>query len=139
YIICPEEYQYFTTPSSVITLTSSNENVGNVNFKKHLGGMYTITPYEVPTVIVCFGGDGLSIYPNPTTGLMNIQWQGQPIGSGSVRITDIVGHEVYRSALNINTVSGIQQLNLSGFANGVYMISVKSENINYSGRLLIQK
>ena len=50
-----------------------------------------------------------------------------------------MGHEVYLSSLNISNVSGQSQLGLSELNNGIYLVTIKSEGIYYSAKLIIQK
>lgn len=83
--------------------------------------------------------NGINVYPNPSTGKVNIQWSSLQTGSGTIRVTDIAGREVYNSALLINSASGTRQINLSNLSKGVYLISVKSDNINYNGKLLLEQ
>ena len=139
YIIYPEDYHYYTTPAYLITLTPDNESVNSIDFKQH-NAYGTITPYIVPQVVKPLSPDnGLNIYPNPTSSNLNVQWTGQAIGSANVVITDIIGHEVYTSVVNINTASGQTQIDLSRLTNGVYLVNIKSGNNNFNGKLTIQQ
>jgi hypothetical protein len=55
----------------------------------------------------------------------------------------MLGHEVYRSAANFSHASGstmgISQINLQSLSDGIYIISVRSQDINYTGKLMIRK
>jgi uncharacterized protein YjdB len=136
YVIYPEEYVYNTTPSSVIKLNATTPRANAVDFRQ-----YTMSKKIAPlsyTIVICQQlPDGLSVFPNPTSGMLNIQWQDQPMASGTAMITDMLGHEVYRSALNINSLSGQMQIN-TGLGDGIYFLSVNCGALNYNGKLIIQ-
>jgi hypothetical protein len=81
----------------------------------------------------------LSVYPNPTSGNVNVKWENQETGACKLVVSDIIGREVYHTTLNINEASGETQVNLSDLKDGIYMIMLKSESIHYSGRLIIRQ
>ena len=65
----------------------------------------------------------VKIYPNPTTGIINIQGYPNPKGGNmQIKITDVLGNSVYSSTLQ----GGGQTIDLSVEANGVYFISVQT-------------
>ena len=138
YIIYPEDYQYTTTPAPV-TLSSASESVSGIDFKQRTA-FRTIVPASVTRVSpIAATGTGINVFPNPATDNLNIQWQNQTIGTADVVITDVVGREVLRSAININAATGQTQLGLQSVKDGVYMITVKNGNINYSGKLAVTR
>ncbi len=136
YSIYPESYKYYTTPSATITLAPGNDTARAINFKQHTT-FGTITPYDftkVPQPSV--NATGISIYPNPTSGNLNIQWSNQAIGKSTITITDMTGREVYTSSLDINKPSGQFNFDLNEVVDGIYMVTIKSDKIFYSGRLI---
>jgi len=139
YIVYPEQYDYYTIPAYVITLTSVNSTVPDVFFRQHTS-YRIITPYLIPQAVAPLSTEnGLTIYPNPTSGNLNVQWTNQLTGSADVIITDVVGRDVYKSVIDINAASGETQLGLTGLKDGIYIINIKSPNLNYSGKLIIQQ
>lgn len=82
---------------------------------------------------------GFTINPNPTSGYMNIRWSNQPTGNADLKITDVTGRTVSQSVLNMDAASGQHQLNLSSLANGTYFVTIKSESIDYSNKIVVQK
>jgi uncharacterized protein YjdB len=138
YIIYPEDYGFYTTPSGVITLTNASSGATGVIFNQYaLKG--TIEPATVLAVNAVDGNNAISIHPNPTSGTVHINWQNQATGNGTITITDVAGREVYRSSLNINTVSGEQTISLDKLNSGIYIINVKSEGVNYNEKLMLNK
>ena len=138
YIIYPENYSFYTTPSSVITLSTSAESVTGINFKQH-NTYGTITPLSpTSTSIATTIAQKFNIYPNPTTGNIFIQWSNKTTGNADVTITDVTGRTVLSSTININTASGQSQLNVNDLNNGIYLISIKGEGLNYNGKVMVQ-
>ena len=137
YIIYPENYSFYTTPSSVITLSTSAESVTGINFKQH-NTYGTITPNLVSTSVTAATAQEFNIYPTPTTGNIFIQWANKATGNADVTITDVTGRVVIASAIKINTTSGQSQINVSDLNNGIYLISIKGESVNYNGKVMVQ-
>jgi hypothetical protein len=139
YIIYPEAYDFVTTPSSLLTLTAAAEYDTIVNFKQH-NTYHTITPYLISTGASPLPSvSGLNVFPNPSSGLLTIDWTNQAAGNADIIITDIMGREAFKSVLNINASTGRSTLDLSGLKNGIYLMTIKSGTIYYSGKLMIQE
>ena len=135
YIVYPELYHYYTTPAYLITLTTLNETVPNVDFKQHTA-YGVILPYIIAAQVTPISAEnGINIYPNPTSGNLNIEWNNPQTGSANVVITDVLGREVYNTAIDMKQT----QMDLSSLKNGIYLITIKSPGANYSGRLIMQR
>ena len=101
---------------------------------------FTIT-VRSPTGVINLGltsGD-VNIYPNPVSGKLNIQWNALARETGVISVTDITGKLIQRNTLDITEGAGSATLNLSGYANGLYFISIKSASINYTGKVQVQQ
>ena len=136
YVVYPDDMSYTTTASPVINLVTGNETVTGINFKKNTATM-TVDLYTTKVLSVVSGGS-VSIFPNPTSGTLNIKWDDQAIGTANIIITDVVGREVFNAPVEITSVSGQSQVMLSGLKNGLYLLNIKSENVNFSSKLIIQ-
>ena len=135
YLVYPEDYDFYTTTSSV-TLTATNESITGVDFKQHTsnGTITPVAPAAVPNVAT----QEFNIYPNPTTGNIFIQWSNKSIGNADVTISDLAGRTVLSSTININAASGQSQLNVNDLNNGIYLISIKGAGVNYNGKVMVQ-
>jgi len=139
YIVYPEEYDYTTLPSATFTLSSGADSATGLDFRQ-----YTISriirPVS-PTAVSQIGATGgsMSIFPNPTNGLLNIRWAGQQAANVNVVITDAVGRVVYKEMLNMTSASGTTQLSLGNVAHGMYLMTVSSDKIYYSWKLQISE
>jgi hypothetical protein len=105
------------------------------------GGCYatkTISVTHPVSVQDLAGNNNAYVYPNPTSGNLNIQWGELATGSATVVVTDVTGRKVYSSSVEINTASATQ-LDLKNIQAGIYFVSIKSEHANYSGKVVIER
>lgn len=65
----------------------------------------------------------LSIFPNPTKGILNIEWLGEK--NANAQLYSTTGHEVWSGTL----LSGqINHLNLSHLSSGVYILAIQNKD-----------
>jgi hypothetical protein len=139
YVISPETYAYHTSTSVFITLAPGSETVSTVNFKKHTD-FHTVVPYDITKVKQTITTSGtVNIYPNPSTGSLNIEWAGHAKGDAGIVISDVTGRAVYTTLLSMSTISGNAKIDISDLKNGVYMISIKRADFAYTNRLVVTK
>jgi hypothetical protein len=71
---------------------------------------------------VKISGNGLMVYPNPSTGSLTALFDFGNNNSGVITITDVTGKTVYTQQLN--NVKGLQsvKINATGLANGLYSL-----------------
>lgn len=76
--------------------------------------------------------DAIQIYPNPTSGKFMIEFEAT--GNSEIKVLNLLGVEVYHSNLSI-TGQVEQSIDLSGMKNGLYFISIKTQDKNYVQKL----
>ncbi len=92
------------------------------NLPDYLNPAITLSVQELDTLF--------SIYPNPTSGLLNIEYSGEsPV---TVRVYTIGGVEVLNCTENCNS------LNLSHFASGMYFIKISDGTKNATKKVIIE-
>ena len=138
YIIYPTAYQYRTTPSAIITLTTAMESYTAIDFRQRTTSR-TIIPYVIPSGIPTISTNGFAVFPNPTSGDLNFEWNSQVAGNAEVVIADITGREVYHTTINMATANGNTHMDVKGLNNGMYILSIHSATTNYSGKLMVQE
>ena len=74
------------------------------------------------------------IYPNPTNGIFNIDFK----RVNTIAIFNTMGINVY-SEKNENETNGIKTIDLSSFANGIYIIRVSNEKGVSNHKLILNK
>ncbi len=137
YSVFPEALNYKTTAFTSITVSAAVLSVSAANFIEHtVSG--TITPANEGINNVTTNTASVFVFPNPSNGKMNIQWNTIGSETGNVVISDMTGREVYKSTLNMTSGTGSTQLNMSDLTNGIYMMSVRSASVNYNNKIEIQ-
>lgn len=81
--------------------------------------------------------DNVNVYPNPTTGLVNLKFISELEGA-TIKVTDMSGKTLF-SESKINIPVGSKHFDLSSYKNGLYFISIESGNLNYNYKVLINK
>ena len=80
-----------------------------------------------------------NLFPNPTSGRINLQWANQATGNADVDVYDMTGRRMGNFQLAMNETSGQKEINLGYLNDGMYMLNIRSQSVNYSGRTVIQK
>ncbi len=105
------------------------------------GSLATCKSSITSTVVVslCTGiaqvsnSNKISIYPNPSTGLVTVNIPS--VNSGTIMfITDMIGKEVFKSSVNDNTVN----LDLTGLQKGLYMLTITNGKSVEVQKIIIQ-
>ncbi|MES2703070.1 MAG: T9SS type A sorting domain-containing protein [Bacteroidota bacterium] len=137
YIIAPDEQDYYTTPSTVITLSASAATASAVDFKKYTTS-HVIMPFAIPNNIpVCLSA-AMKVYPNPAKGVLNIYWGGMNNAAVSVLIKDVTGREVISSLLNLGVNETQSVLDIGSLHAGLYFITIKSGDMQHTEKIVIQ-
>ena len=76
---------------------------------------------------------GLTVYPNPSTGLFNMQYKGSSQPITTTLVTDLNGKLVYSSYKSQTSI------NLSNKSSGIYMLQIMADSKIYSTKIIIEK
>jgi len=80
---------------------------------------------EIRSVNVANSSPSVSAYPNPTRNILNVNWTSSSNDNVTLRLTSMTGVSVYQQ--NVSGIGNIQkQIDLSGFADGVYYLQIIS-------------
>ena len=78
-------------------------------------------------------GNEIQIYPNPNGGMFNVV---VPTGSQKMELIDMKGTLI--KTINVDSKTANYQLNLSGYAKGVYMLNVLVNGKTQTSKVVIQ-
>jgi hypothetical protein len=137
YFVFPDSLNYLTTPYTGISLTSSAASMNTASFIQHTVS-HTITRIGTLVGNVSATDAAVVAYPNPSNGKLSISWKEPVAETGSVTITDAAGREAYHTPIELTKGNGMKMIDLSNLADGLYLINIKSANINYNNKLQIQ-
>lgn len=132
YVIYPAEFDYYTTPSSTVTLSSTSVFATDVTFKKNTTS-HTIYPFTYVSVKDASDAGKLNeivLSPNPATNWVKIS--GDNSHATRILITDITGKTV--KELNLTE----QPIDVSGLVSGTYLVMIYTEEGLMTKRLIKQ-
>ncbi len=107
-----------------------NWSIGECVTATHSAGDYVITQgFHQNTYVITEVEDlatdiKISIYPNPTTDLLTIDFPTSERLGNVITVTDINGKVLQQTEITTDK----KQLNFSNYANGIYFLSVKQKN-----------
>ncbi len=117
----------FSKSTSTVNLTPA----GDANFS-------TITINWVPSTTTGIENSsenqGISVFPNPTNGLLNITYA----KANTIEVINTLGIVVYQEKTE-DSSAGTKSIDLSNFANGIYLISVSNEIGSSKSRIILNK
>jgi endonuclease I len=79
----------------------------------------------------------VNIFPNPATNSLNIDLNTVAKGLFAVSICDIRGNVIFNNAYNKLTDNFSEKIDLTSFPDGVYFLSVKSDELYFMKKLVI--
>jgi hypothetical protein len=81
----------------------------------------------------------LSYYPNPARGVLYVKAENFGANDYSIKLTDLMGREVYRYAGKTNNMGFDTEINTSAFKSGIYVLSVYNGTTVTSYKVAIEK
>jgi len=136
YVVHPELINYLSTDYTGITISTGAPSATAADFVQHTIS-HTITPVATGISTLTTSGSSVSVFPNPTTGNLNIQWYETTTENVVVGVTDVAGRVVLSKSVKMTEGSGTSRFDLSGLSNGIYLINIKSERLNYNDKIEI--
>ena len=137
YKVYPELMSFTTTPYPTISLTSSSSSVTAASFRKNTLPK-TITPITSGVAEVNANNAGISVYPNPAKGAVNVSWNVAITGTATITVSDVTGRIVLSTTADMTSANGTTKVDVSTLNAGMYLISVKNNGVNYNTKVSIQ-
>ncbi len=72
----------------------------------------------------------VKIHPNPTNGIVNFDFSGEPVQK--IKIVTIEGETVFQK----ENISETETIDISGFANGLYLVTLQTDNGSNSFKII---
>jgi len=135
------DYSYeWTGPGVDGTTTADLEGLSSGTYSVEVtdaAGCSEVASFNVVTGIYeLAGGVEAQIFPNPSTGLFQVQWEGWTGGTVAFSVVDARGRQVTQGVWAGAGSSFMTTLDLSGVENGLYRLNVVSNGIPTSIQLL---
>ncbi len=149
----PIQYQWTFEGGIPETSTAINPNV----YYAEIGDydvelvIYDGTTYDTTfktnyiNVINCVGVDeeanriALSVFPNPSQGVVKLNIEADLFNTAELKVIDVMGKVVYEQS-NISVVGSFAtEIDLTGYSQGVYFITVSGDDKQVSKKIFLQK
>ena len=128
----PEETpQIIAKARKVAIIFSSNSYISGKGFEIE----YFTDPVSIKEVENI---NDLSIYPNPASDKLNVKFNTSDVDDFNIVIYNVTGQAVYRELLNKFTGSYYKELNINDFAQGVYLMQIKSSRGTTTRKVVVQ-
>lgn len=124
----PDALEVETT--SISMLWSTNETVRDAGweFDFHVDGVgVNETSFE-----------NLTIYPNPTTGILNINFDTENTGAVSVKFMSVNGQVILNENIDPQGGNYNRSIDISNNAKGVYLLSITSDNEKIDRKIVLK-
>ncbi|MCH2045059.1 MAG: T9SS type A sorting domain-containing protein [Saprospiraceae bacterium] len=108
----------------------------NVNVS--LNATPSLRPDEATTLGQAVNINGLTMYPNPSQGNLNIVFESTLNEVVNVEVMDVLGRSVYTNTWEVTEGVNTQATDLSHLQAGAYMVRIVSENTQATQQLIIQ-
>lgn len=129
--------------------TSTSENIENL----YEQGEYVLTVQDnngcevtatallegiVSTDDLLIGNDDFSVYPNPSTGVINVKSTSLMAGEYTLKVNNIMGQTVNQQTLMINDSQSNYTVNLDSLTKGVYILTLDNGTSQVSKRIILE-
>lgn len=118
----------------IISGKGSNGIVGGIYLIKtdSMGNVSTITGTTEVNNPFSFG-----IYPNPSNGIFTLQLRGNKNKNSRIEIYNLFNQVVYSSP--VNGINSSKEIDLTGIANGMYLVVLQTGDQLFSRKIIVQK
>ncbi len=111
---------------------------GNGNLTANHAAIFDIHPLNLDVDNAVKGNDELTLTPNPTNDIVNINFSSTKSQNVSVKVMDIVGNVVVNKEYNVNSGVVNNKLDLSKLSGGLYFVSVLCDDIKTTKKIIVK-
>jgi hypothetical protein len=133
YTIYPDVTGLVATPWTNITVSSSAASQPKINF---VATSKTITPGTLAIGNTSMFISKPAIYPNPSSGWINIKWNGFAKNNADIAIFDLSGKQVYYSSTYIK--NDYSTLDIKSLRPGIYDLYIRSSGNRYTQKITVK-
>ena len=113
-------------PNATVVITDATELPGTSTIEVTAEDGVTVTTYKVNFTVAALGIENItskgSVYPNPTTGILNIEYS---TAIETVEVYNITGATV--KVIDVNKENKVQ-VNISDLESGIYFVKIKTDS-----------
>ena len=79
-----------------------------------------------------------SVYPNPASGNVMVQWTSAMTGNGTLTVADVTGRTVLNSSIDLGAAAKHANVNIGTLKAGIYMLHISSASGTYTSKLVVE-
>jgi hypothetical protein len=79
----------------------------------------------------------ISVYPNPADDIINIEISNTGEQEIEIELLNVSGQVIYRKEYKNSKDPFVKQIDLSGYAKGVYFVRIRQEGAVYNGKIIV--
>ena len=135
--LSPYTYEWSTGETSQTIIPATSDTYWCI-VSDSLGCLSDTAFYTFVTSTIDITNSNVLIYPNPTKGILNIEFD--LIGSKEVTLSlvNILGDVVYTESIDNETIRYSNKLDLSNYSNGIYFVKLKKEDGVITKKVILQ-
>jgi hypothetical protein len=100
----------------------------------------TVTSNSIYTAVESISSlSGISVYPNPTTGLVNIDIDAVSAKEARIFVTDLLGQSLISKSISLHSGSNTEHLLLQDATSGVYIIQLTIDGRSFYYHFVVNK
>ena len=116
--------------SAILMMWSSNATVRDEGWSFD----YTVDGVGFEETIV----ENLAIYPNPTSGILNVKFDAEKQGKIQVQLISVNGQVIFDEKMNANSGQYNYNIDISDQAKGIYLLSIISDNEKIDRKIVLK-
>ena len=82
---------------------------------------------------------GFAVYPNPTNGQLNVNFDLQTAGTTQIDVFNMLGEKVLTSTRNVSTGAQRESFDMSSMNNGFYFVSIQADGMRATRKVTLSK
>lgn len=131
------EYSGHTIPDPIVLETNAMLIMWSTNTTVRDEGWsidYTVDGVGFEETIV----ENLSIYPNPTTGMLNVKFDAEKQGNIQVKLMSVNGQVIFNQEMDATSGQYNNSFDISDQAKGIYLLSITSDNEKIDRKIVLK-
>ena len=133
----PYTYEWNTGETTQTIIPDSSGTyyciVTDTNGCEDLSNQYTYTTTDISEIFV----NNFLVYPNPTRGILNIEFDILDNKKSSLSIVNILGEVVCNENIENKTSKYSTKIDLSNYSNGIYFVKIKTNHKIISRKIIL--
>lgn len=81
----------------------------------------------------------LRVFPNPTEGVLNVQYEAPATGTALIEVFNVLGERVFQANRAMGAGTQREVIDLSGHTNGIYFVNITADGVRASRKVTLNK